>query len=469
MIKESYWHQMSKQIVFLLLIFLLPINYLFGQKPNYQEKTFSTNELKADVKYLKTKLETNHPGLYLYTSKSLIDKLFDSLENSISKPLSELEFYKHITIISSIIKDGHSILLPSTKTTEYHNQNSKFLPYHFVILNSKLYIDMVYTKDTSIQTGTEIISINNVEASDIIKQLSERQVRDGNNITYPLWILSNYFRQYYSFMFGHPETFTINFKINDQTNVATINALTKDSIYYYREKAYPNKTFFNLPNEGIKLRIDTTKNYALLTIKDFHNDVLKKEFKQNFEKTIASYFEQINNSKSESLIIDLRNNQGGDIENGVFLLSYLFDKPFSVVQEYFCVENSQLIHCNGPSLGEHKPNPHNFNGKLYVLINGGSFSNSAIVASSLQANKRAIFIGQETGGNPNVIAGFIKEIDLPNTKIQVQIPTRQFVITDKLNNNGQGVIPTQLVIPKLADILEGKDTELDYTIDLISK
>jgi hypothetical protein len=80
-----------------------------------------------------------------------------------------------------------------------------------------------------------------------------------------------------------------------------------------------------------------------------------------------------------------------------------------------------------------------------------------------------MFIGQETGGNPNVIAGFKKEIKLPNTKIQVHLPTKQFIITDKENNKGQGVMPTQFVIPKLADILEGKDTELEYTIDLISK
>jgi hypothetical protein len=385
------------------------------------------------------------------------------------KPLTELAFYKHITIISSIIKDGHSIILPSAAITNTQGNTSDFLPYHFVILNNQLFVDMVYTSDHSMPVGSEIISINNVEAPEIIKQLSERQVRDGNNLTYPIWVLSNYFRQYYSFIFGHPANFAITYKINGDTKAASIKALPKDSIYYYRQKNYPNKIFLNLPNEGLKLTIENDNKYAILTIKDFHNDVLKKEYKQNFDKVIASYFEQISNSKTENLILDLRNNQGGDIENGVYLLSYLLDKPFSVITEYYCVENNELQHCNGPSLGLHNPTSSNFKGKLYVLINGGSFSNSGIVSSCLQANNRATFVGQETGGNPNVIEGFIKEIKLPNTKIQVQVPTKQFVITNKVNNNGQGIIPTQLVIPKLADILEGKDTELEYTIDLISK
>jgi len=458
---------MTKPILIFLLTLYAFLNTSFAQISDSQEVVFSTDELKADLKYLKTKLENNHPGLYLYTSKPAIDKVFDSLENSISKPLTELEFYRHVTIISSIIKDGHTIILPGEEITNSQGNTNTFLPYHFVILNNQLFSDMVYTSDSSIPAGAEITSINNVDAAEIIRQLSERQVRDGNNLTYPIWILSNYFRQYYSFIFGHPANYAINYKINGQINAASIKALTKDSIYFYRQKNYPGKTFSNLPNEGLKLKIENDNKYAILTIKDFHNDVLKKEYKQNFDKVISSYFEQINDSKTENLILDLRNNQGGDIENGVYLLSYLLDKPFSVVQEYFCIENGELKHCNGPSSGQHNPKSSSFKGKLYVLINGGSFSNSGIVSSCLQANKRATFIGQETGGNPNVITGFIKEIKLPNTKIQVQIPTKQFVITNKENNNGQGLMPSQLVIPKLADILEVKDTELDYTIDLI--
>lgn len=460
---------MKKQfLIFFPALFAL-LHTLFGQVINTQEAVFSTDDLIADLKYLRNKLEKNHPGLYLYTSKPAIDKVFDSLENSISQPLTETEFYKHITIISSIIKDGHTILLPGTESTNTSSNTSTFLPCHFVILNNQLFLDMLYTNDNSIPVGSEIISINTIAATEIVKQLIERQVRDGNNLTYPLWILNNYFRQYYSFIFGHPANFAISYKINGHTNTASIKALPKDSIYFYRQKNYPNKTFSNLPNEGLKLKIENDNKYAVLTIKDFHNDVLKKEYRQKFKKVIASYFQQLNNHKIENLVLDIRNNQGGDIENGVYLLSYLLNKPFSVVQEYFCVKNNALQKCNGPSSGLHNPKPGNFKGRLYVLINGGSFSNSAIVSSCLQANNRASFIGQETGGNPNVIAGFTKEIKLPHTKIQVQVPTKQFVITDKANNNGHGLMPAQFVEPKLKDILEGKDTELDYTIDLIRK
>lgn len=460
---------MTKRGILLMLYFFTSVYIGFGQAGTEDEKVFSVESLKADLKYLKNKLENNHPGLYLYSSKEVIDKTFDSLESSLAKPLTGRAFYKHISIISSVIKDGHTIILPASAMSVANGDTSTFLPYHLLIIDGRLYADMVFTNDRSIPEGAEITSINNLAAADVIKELTDRQVRDGNNLTYPTWILSNYFRQYFSFIYGHPPDFSIGYSIKEIHGNATIKALPKDSIYYYRQQKYPGKVFSKLPGEGLKLETDPGNRYALLTIKDFHDDVLKKEYRQHFNREIASFFEQIINSGTRNLILDLRNNQGGDIENGVYLLAYLLDKPFSVVNEYFNITHSEMKHCNGPSLGKHNPKTENFKGNLYVLINGGSFSNSGIVASCLRANKRAVFVGEETGGNPDVLTGFSNDINLPNTKIYVEVPTKQFVMTSKVNNQARGLMPDQLVAPSIEDILSGNDRALHYTIDLINK
>ena len=456
---------MKKQILF-LIVFCCIQNGLWSQTPQSQEPIFEIAALKSDLEYLKNKLEDKHPNLYVYSDKLLINKSLSQIENSITQPMTELEFYKLITPISAVIKDGHTIILPSTKTIEYHNKNSLFFPYHLTILNDQLYVDRIESNNQSIPVGAEIISINDIETKDLLQQLIERQVRDGDNLTYPTWIVSQYFRPYYSFIFGHPDTYTIRFKNNEQINTAVVKGETKERIDEYRQRHYPNVNLAKKPNEGLQLAIEKDHNYAMLTIKDFDNAILKNDYKQDFEKVITAYFEQINTSKTENLIIDLRNNQGGDIENGVVLLSHLFDQPFAVVQKYFSVDNKQLKECNGPSLGLHKPHPNAFKGNLYVLMNGGSFSNSGIAASCLKAYHRATFIGEETGGNPNVIAGFIKDIELPNTKIRVQIPTKQFLITTQTNNR-RGLLPDYEVLPQLTDILAGKDTALQFAIDQI--
>lgn len=439
-------------------------NKLFGQ-----ETTFSTDQLKSDLTFLKSNLETKHPNLYLYTTKTDLDHIFDSLTNGIIKPLTELEFYRHITVLSSKIKDGHTIILPSQTTTNYHNLNSKFLPYHFIIIDNKLFVDMVCTSENSIANGSEIISINNIGATEIIEQLVNRQVRDGNNSTYPIWILNNYLREYYSYNFGHPNQLVISYKTNSQTQTATINALPKDSINYYRQLKYPSRNIDRKPNEGLTLSVSNEKTYATLTIKDFHNEILKKQYHQNFKKTISKYFEDIQNAGVQNLILDLRNNQGGDIPNGAFLLSYLLDKPFTIIQAYYKVANNTLKETNGQSMGTFKPKDNAFKGKLYILTNGGSFSNSGIVASCLKRNNRGTFIGEETGGNNKVLAGYTKDINLPNTKIQIQIPTKQFLLDKDLPLTGHGTMPDYSIQTNLTDIINSTDNILNYTIELIKQ
>jgi Peptidase family S41 len=441
------------KVISIFLFCLVAVVPSFAQN-NLTEQKFSVDEMKADISFLKTKLQAVHPALYLYTTKDRINKVFDSLDNGLLAPLTVLEFYHHITVISSVIKDGHTIMLPGEKITQLYNQNSKFLPYKLSVQQDRLYVNKVFTSDSSIQPGDEILQINKISAKEIIARLVERQIRDGYNLTYPVWILDNYFREYYSYHFGHPEHFEI--VVKGKSAIAHIDAL-------------PKQIFAPAASDGIITKIDDARHWAVLTIKSFDNDILKSSYKQQFETSVSKSFEQINAAGIANLIIDLRNNQGGDIENGVFLLAHLLNKPFAVVQEYYCVDGNGLKACHGPALGLQKPKQKVFGGQVYVLINGGSFSNSAIVASCLRANKRVVFIGEESGGNPNVIAGFIKNIQLPNTKIRVEIPTRQFVITSKDGNDGRGLMPDYLVVPRQTDVLLDKDTVMNYTFELIAK
>jgi len=61
---------MTSQIVAIILTFQFFISSSFAQKPFAPNFIYSESELKADLKYLKTKLESKHPGLQLKTSKS---------------------------------------------------------------------------------------------------------------------------------------------------------------------------------------------------------------------------------------------------------------------------------------------------------------------------------------------------------------------------------------------------------------
>jgi len=445
---------------------------LSGQDTNIKEPTYSVLQLQTDLNLLRSNLESTHPNIYLYTPKARIDAVFDSLLLNISRPVTELEFYRHICILSSIIKDGHTLILPSQRTSDFHKAYSKFLPFKLIIDDNKLIVDMVFAKLCSITEKAEILSINHISAAKIIDNLMTRQVRDGYNLTYPNWILNNYFRAYYSYHFGHPEQFIIQYRNNKDIDTARIQALNMDSIDYYRKLKYPAWSNEKRPNEGLSLQFSADNKYAIVTIKDFHKEVLKQQYKQNFKKLISTYFKIIHDNKPNNLVLDLRDNQGGDIEYGTYLLSFLMNQRFQVLNSYYSVNKSMkpftLKASSGPCLGIYTPYKIAYTGTLYVITNGGSFSNSGIVAACLKRYKRAIFVGEETGGSNTVLAGNIKYVSLPNTGIQIQIPTKRYLLEDTVNAAGHGTIPDYPVKQSLGYSINQEDLIMKFIIDKIA-
>jgi C-terminal processing protease CtpA/Prc len=122
-----------------------------------------------------------------------------------------------------------------------------------------------------------------------------------------------------------------------------------------------------------------------------------------------------------------------------------------------------------PLLNEQIPAKNHYKGKLYVLINGASGSMASVVSSFLKAQKRAIFIGEESGGTMegNTSLAYARLL-LPNTKIRVEIPLTK-TVHDVDYVKGRGVFPDYHVVPKIEDIIRGIDTELNFTLDLISQ
>ncbi len=183
--------------------------------------------------------------------------------------MTETEFYNLITLLNSKIKDGHTMFLPGQAALDYSNQNEKFFPFYVVISGDKLYVNMNCSPDTLIKEGAELLSINGIKAIEIINQLLLRQIRDGDNKTYPIWILTNYFKEYFSFTFGHPGFFSIDYKTGSTRLQANINALSKTSIKYYRQAKYSNRISLTTEKQGVVLTINKQLNVATLSINKF--------------------------------------------------------------------------------------------------------------------------------------------------------------------------------------------------------
>ncbi|MBI1837856.1 MAG: S41 family peptidase [Flavobacteriia bacterium] len=445
---------------------------LFGQKSNYNPtKKFTVEELQEDFTVFRNKLENNLANLYLYNSVERINFIFDSLYQNIDKPMTDMEFYAYITQTISIVKDGHNYIYPDPVVTHYFNKTKKFIPYHLTWINNKLVVDKQCTPDSSVIIGSEIIEINGLDARFIFNELLRRQVRDGYNETYPIWILNHFFREYYSYIFGHPETFKIKYKTtNGLEKTVLVDGLTKENmVCYLGSSLYPDLK----KEKGVEYQFDESIKTGFLKVKSFDRSLYRKKFHQGYLREIRKAFYEIKRDNVETLVLDLRNNQGGNFEYGQFLLAYLLKEPFHLIERTNAVKgyNKNRLKkgiCYGTKLTKIKRNA--YHGKLYVLINGGCFSNCGIVVSDLSFYNRGILIGEETGGNKSVLSGqvgFEPITVLPNTSIHCDPVNHQIQINSKIENNGHGSMPNFLIIPTLNDIINNNDVVKNFVYKMI--
>ena len=231
--------------------------------------------------------------------------------------------------------------------------------------------------------------------------------------------------------------------------------MTKDSIKFFDRFRYADRNPPEVEGQGITFEDEGALKTALLTIGSFDPELLQSFYKQDYKHAMDSLFTLLNRKQTNNLILDLRNNQGGDFEPARYLLSYLVTNP------------TQFL-LNGKEARLIQPKVNHFTGRIFVLINGGSFSATAIVVAILERDKRAILIEEETGGNKHIISGDPVEVVLPRTKIRSFISTTTYRIIGGVND-GHGVLPKYPIKIKIEDVLQGNDPSKAFALELITK
>ena len=387
--------------------------------------------------------------------------------------MNELEFYQMMTPLTSFIQDGHNSVIPSESVINALRNCDDLFPLDIKWIKNKLYISNNFSSSSDLAPGTEIISINNIFAEEMLNKFLANLPIEGNNEQFIFGSLNQSFRFYYFVYYGLSGNYNITYRSLDGL-IGSCAVSGKDliSIQIQKEKA-------NISNVKLyDLKMVDSLHIAILTIKTLDQTLIKREFKKNFKKDIAEYFNLIQQSKINNLIIDLRDNTGGNPDYVKFLLQYLYDEPFQQALECRVVkykdaeifaERNRKIWYPLYGIGKFHPKQNNFNGSVYVLVNENTFSAGVILASTLKKYDRATFIGTETGGNPVIMSGFfIRSIwYLPNTRIQVTPATLATIYNAIELNTGRGLIPDYILELTPEDLQLAKDVYLDFTFALI--
>jgi C-terminal processing protease CtpA/Prc len=117
-----------------------------------------------------------------------------------------------------------------------------------------------------------------------------------------------------------------------------------------------------------------------------------------------------------------------------------------------------------------KPRKKNhFDGQVYILTGGNSFSATTLFASSLIKQDNVTVVGEETGGGAyGNSAWLIPDVTLPETKVRFRLPLFRLVIDKNYPKTGKGVQPEVESRPTIEAIKRGADYKVEKAMELIN-
>ncbi len=154
------------------------------------------------------------------------------------------------------------------------------------------------------------------------------------------------------------------------------------------------------------------------------NEQTTSEMRERIEQIRA----KIGREKFLGLVLDLRNNPGGLLDQAVAVADAFVDKGEVVSTRGRRTETIQRFNARPGDVLENKP--------MVVLINGGSASASEIVAGAIQDARRAQLVGQTTFGTGTLVNTY----DLSDGSA-VQIGVERWLTPSGRRIFGEGIVP----------------------------
>ncbi|WP_299682588.1 S41 family peptidase [uncultured Dokdonia sp.] len=490
---------MKKQHLIFLSIVFISLSQSIAQQYGSLPK-ISKEKLQLDFNIFKQALEKQHTGMYWYTPKDSVDVAFTKGYDQINSDLNEIEFFKIIAPIVALTREDHTDIRLSDATNNYLENEATYLPLSVVFLDKKMYIiNQGVSDEYRHLVKKEIISINGESPIELVEKLGNLFASDGfiKAVKYSdLYGFS--FSKHYFLQYGFVDTFDLKVKDNNGNiqDVQLSAALLKniqENFKKYQTKKKP------VTDESLVFKIvnDTT---AYLAVHTFSTDVYRDNtIHKNYKRFLKNSFKTIQEKNISNVIIDVSENGGGNEGNENLLYSYIgpnyqkynsvcaksqhttldngVDTPisfktFGFLERVFSnkkMENGSYCRTEGIGFGlmAYKKEPrYTYNGKLYVLISPVTYSGGSEFSNMVYTNKRATFVGEETGGGYyGNTSGYSVGIPLKYSNITIIVPALKFDMNVSGSPFGRGVIPHHKVIPTIDEYMSGIASPLHYILE----
>ncbi|MHA4811414.1 S41 family peptidase [Flavitalea flava] len=457
--------------------------------------------LIADYRLAMQILKEQHPNPYKFIDSATLERKVDSLIKKAAEQNNVFAALQYSPI--QLIRDVHTNFRWSDDNTKEIYRTLNFFPFPIMIERGKMLVNI---KGGEIPYAAELVSINKQPVKDIINSLTSFAYSDGLITTGTDRMYSN-FQMVMSLRNYDLKNYEIEFLDPASKSVKKLSMASSTPT-----RGFHSGKLSVIPVNQLQRAYwifdsyeDATKT-GMLTVNSFNLD------ESYAYKEFSTFFKEVNKRGYKQVIIDIRNNGGGNPAISALLYSFLSAKPFHNVYNYrartidiaypeyaiadgsrkmsdddirnnknflyqrfdkdsvsgFYIGNARL---KEGQLENFPPDKDAFNGNVYVLTGGGTVSAATYFASLVQKNKRGLIVGKETGsGEQATTAAWFLNYLLPHTKSILTIPISELYFFNSTTDNGRGVLPDkEMPMEKfIGFVRSSEDPELSYTMELIN-
>lgn len=438
---------------------MLVLLSLFGWNAELSAQYYLTKQQASDdIDYFFNQAKQIHPNLYFRISETELLRCVELTKTEIPDSISIEDFSRKMVRLANLIGDGHTrVYFPYTLQKRFRKE-PVVLPFRIRLRDDAIVVDSSFTPN--LRCGDTIRSLNGISSARLWGLLG---LVGGDVERVKVDNLEKYFSYFFFMEYRFVDSIAVEV-FRDNTLLSVNVGLRK----YNGGNPHPKYSF--------RLLADSI---GLITLNSFY--AINKWHYLHF---LDSTFEFINSRGIDYLVIDLRNNGGGNSYYGALLLPYIdvttyrFNRFYAIKTSkpekkhmrkrffkwyyyplyplaFFSRMGRTLLFKRNGTLTELqtkdsrlKAHGNPYSGKVFLLTSGTTYSAAADFVVAFRYAQRGLVVG-DTLGQP--YAGYIDKIpvQLPESKLLggVSYTKYEFIGTTGENLH-KGVEPDVYVNPE---------------------
>ncbi|MEE4303101.1 MAG: S41 family peptidase [Wenzhouxiangella sp.] len=438
---------MPKTLVYCLLLFLP----LAAWSAADEKEQFSPDEIRSEFTFLYDTLRASHYDLYANRSRDDYDALHERMLAAIDTPMDRDAIQQLFQRFVAYGNVAHAKIDPPMAAWEaFRAEGGKAFPLFFRVVDGRVYIDD-FMGDIDVSFGDRVLTVDGQPAIEWLEPLRAHLSADNNYLAYTL--MENRLPILVWQEWGEIESFKLELEKADSRRVTVdVPALDRDG---FRTGPRDRTERFQLDFNARDARM-LDDALAYLRPGPFYDNRPEAEHPWDataFKAFVDDAFERFIDQGAEKLLIDLRNNPGGNNDFSDHLVAWFADAPFRFTDKFEIRVSEAAVASNRERLAaqddpegtvsgrlaeayaDKSPGDivnlpvewvqprggRRFDGEVYMLINRHSYSNAVSVAAIGQDYGFATILGERTADLANTY-GAMEHFTLPKTGIRIAFP-----------------------------------------------